>query len=1063
MPLYALLIAINEYHPDSEVRSLAGCLNDAAAIRQFLLEHFADQIPDEKAHIRLLANEQATRAKLIAAFREHLCRAGPGDVVFVYYSGHGSQSATAVEFQRFVPDDREEGWVLYDSRLPGRYDLADKEIALLLEEVGRRNPEIVVAADSCHSGSVTRSTEDFLGWNPRFIPGTGAPRPLDTYLDGAYQKRLAEQGILAVPATRHLLFSACDNKEVAWETREKCGVFTKALLEVLRDTAGRTRYADLYTRVCAAIRVQSRQQHPQAEAFGGFNPRSGFLGKSVPAGLRQRYALFFNKENQSWRIKLGAADGIRTDTNKAIPLGIYDAETNGHESGQASLSFIGATESGVAFGGDAVPDPSQTWWAEPLGVPLAPFVVYCPDRPAVGAVVEALGRSKETAILFSDTPDGCAVELRSENGNLALFHTGRNALIHGVEGTTEAAAAYMLEILDHLAHWHRIQDLHNPRTALPENAVALSMEVQHGGAWTALPGESVTLSFSGARINFRLLASNEAARPLYMALVYLNPRFQMSVLWHSTTAVPSGKTRLTIFEDFLHLPTGSDEEIDTLKLVVSTEPIEQTAFSRPELLPQIVGPTRSIGAATYSGDLSHPDWLAKTLRIRLLRDSSDGSVGEQPLTLAGGQVVIGAHPVFRSAFALAAQAATRGLDALQLDRAFFQQNPVVDWLALGDTRGAEMPFLDLTGITAAKEIARQPLEINLMPREPGAVILPFWFDGENFLPAGEAVVRPGGALQVRVRNIPEETQAARTRSLGKALRLYFFKFAKDRRLPPHTQYLKWVDYGAGNPPERKTGGMSDRIAGARKIFLLIHGIAGDTGCMTEAFRPLAAEPHTLVLTFDYENLDTPIGDTALALKTKLAAAGIGPGDGKELTLVAHSMGGLVARYFIEQLEGHQFADKLVMTGTPNAGSEPGNAADHLNWAYAVMGLGMRYFSPNLPALAGFIGALQLAGDNLFVTLEQMQKGSGFLGRLAGKTRPPLSYHVIAGDISAFLEKEHDPEFMLRVLKQTGRSCCGTEPNDGAVSVESICAVPGATRELVAEHHCGYYRTEFRVV
>ncbi|HRI59561.1 MAG TPA: caspase family protein [Saprospiraceae bacterium] len=1059
MPIHALLIGINRYHPASAVTSLSGCHNDVQAVSDFLLDHYKDQ----HLIIKTLLDEQADRQNVIAAFRDHLCLAGPDDTVFVYYSGHGSQNITAPEFQRFVPDMQEEGWVLYDSRLPGRYDLADKEIALLLEQVGSRNPDIVVIADSCHSGSVTRSSEDFLGWKPRYISGSKEPRPLASYLEGAYQKRLAQQGVLNVPATRHILFSACDNKEVAWESDEKCGVFTKALLSVLRDTGGRVRYADVYTRACASIRVLTRQQNPQTEAFGGFNPRSGFLGKSVPVGLQRRYALYFHQEHHAWRIKLGAADGVRTDTDTAIPVRIFDAETNGNESGTGYLSYVGATESGLDAGDDLGLNPYKTYWGEPLSVPLAPLLVYCPNRTEVKPVEEALSRQQETAILFSDLPDACPVELRAEDGNLVLYHTGRNALIHGVEGTTEAAVAYMLETLDHLAHWRRIQDLHNPRTGMSQTAVALALEVQRAGAWTPLPEEAVTLSFRGERINFRLDVSNRSGQPLYMALVYLNPRFQMSVLWHSTIPVPAGNEGLRTFENYFFLPPGIDEELDTLKLVVSTEPIEQTAFSRPELLPRIVGPTRSIGGFRSIGSLSHPDWFTKTIRIRLLRDSSDGIVGERPLTLAGGQITINAHPMFRSAYTLSAPAASRGLDVVQLDRAFFQQNPQVELLALGSIRGAGTPFLDLTGIEADGQLEQQPLEINLAPADPDSLVMPFWFDGENFLPVGESVVQADGSMQIQVRNIPEEAQAIRTRSLGKALRLFCFKFAKDYGLPLNTQHLKWVEYRPDGSPERKSDEVAAKIAAARKIVLLIHGIIGDTGYMAKAFSGLAAQPEVLILTFDYENLNTPIEDTALALKNMLLKTGIGSDDSKELIVVAQSMGGLVARYLIEHLDGHRFTDKLILTGTPSAGAKLGNVADYVNWATTMMGLGLRYFSWSLPALAGFVGALQFAKDKLFVTLEQLKPGSEFLSRLAAGSPPSIPYHVVAGNIYEFLEQEKDPNFMVKVLAQTGRLFYGDEPNDGAVSVESICAAPGATKELVAGHHYGYYVKELKSI
>ncbi len=1065
MPLRALLIAVDQYHPDSNVRPLAGCLNDVSAVRKFLLDHYSDQLPDPEKQIRILRNEQATRAGVIDAFRDHLGLAGPDDTVLIYFSGHGAQNITAAEFQPFVPDDKEEGWVLYDSRLPGHFDLADKEIALLLEAIGQGQPAVVLISDSCHSGSVTRGSEDFAGWKPRFIPGSKEPRPLDSYLNGEYRKRLDQQNMLSIPATRHIVFSACDNKEVAWESDEKCGVFTRALLDILAENGGSIRYADVYTRVCASIRTYTRQQNPQADALGGFNPRDGFLGKPVPAGLQRRYSVYFDEKSQAWRIHMGAAHGLRTDTDEVIAVRLFDAPSDGNDLGAGNLTFVGVTESGLDTTGNTAVNPYKTYWGEPQSMPQTPFQVYCPDRAAVAPLEAVLALQPEGSILLSDRPEGCAVELRFENGNFVLCRTGHTAWFHGVEGRSEAAVGYLLETLDHLAHWYRIQDLRNPRTGIPARNIVLDLRVQQNDDWVPLPGESVALSIRGQQVNFRLDTANYTSRPLFMALVYLNPRFGMSVLWHSTSAVPAGKSGLRILEDCFYLPPEMDEELDTLHLIASTEPIQQTAFSRPDLPVRIV-PAGGItkGGFRSIGGLSRPDWTVRTLRIRLLRDRSDGAVGAQPVKLAGGQVTLGAHPAFRSTFALTGPAATRGLDAVQLDQGFFKNNPQVEMLSLAATKGAEAQFLDLTGITAAEQLAQQPLEIILNPEDPDSVILPFWFDGENFLPLGEPAVQPDGSLQVRVHHIPEDTPGVPTRSLGKALRLFCFKFAKDYGLPLNTQFLHRVQFSPQGKPVRSTEGVAAAVAKARQIVLLIHGIIGDTGYMAEAFRAFAAQDDALVLTFDYENLNTPLESTALALKNLLLKAGIRSDDGKELTVVAQSMGGLVARYLIEHLDGRQFVDRLILTGTPNAGSRLGNTADYVHWVSVMLGLGLRYFSWSLPGLAGLLGALQFAKEKLFVTLEQLKPDSELLRILAAGagTTPPLPYRIIAGDIGAFLSQENDPDFMVRVLAQTGRLFYGDTRNDGAVSVESICSVEGAETQVLPGHHYGYYREEFRV-
>ena len=104
------------------------------------------------------------------------------------------------------------------------------------------------------------------------------------------------------------------------------------------------------------------------------------------------------------------------------------------------------------------------------------------------------------------------------------------------------------------------------------------------------------------------------------------------------------------------------------------------------------------------------------------------------------------------------------------------------------------------------------------------------------------------------------------------------------------------------------------VAAADHILVCIHGIIGDTRGMAAGV--LAGNPKDLVLTFDYENINTTIEENAQLLKNRLAAVGLAAGHGKTVRIVAHSMGGLISRWFIEQLGGNEVVQSLVALGTP---------------------------------------------------------------------------------------------------------------------------------------------------
>ena len=608
MPLHALLIGLNTYHPNSGVRPLAGCHSDVAAVKAFLLEHYREQIPDEQ-HLRVLLDEGATRQNVIDAFREHLSKAGPADAILIYYAGHGSQNIAAEAFHAFVTDRKEEGWVLYDSRLSGNFDLADKEIAQLLSEIGERCPHIALVSDSCHAGSLTRGDEE--GWLPRFTPGTKEPRPLESYLMGAYAQQLSETGSLVVPFSKHVLLSACDKTELAWETPEKGGLFTHALLNTLRPNGGQLSYGDLYTRICANIRAVTRRQNPQATALAGFDPQAGFLGRELPAARKRRYPVYYQG---NWRIEIGAGQGLCADMGERIPVDVYDAPTGGAIVGQGEVTDLGFSASPLHMA-TPPPQPVQTYWGELKTMPLRPFFVYCKEASIALAFESALAEKLEGAILLVPHFSEAHVEIRAASGQLALYDTLDGAFIHGVEGKDAAAVRYLTQVLERVAHWHRVANMQNRHTTLPQHKVPFGMYLKVGDEWSATESDEVQLPFEGARIYFRFIVGNHSGQALHMALIYLSPNYGIDTLFTDSLPIPSGKDNLCLVENYFHLPPDVSSETDIVQLIVSTESIDPLLFSQKGLIRHFAVPQLETGRLRSIGGLSKPDWFTKTFKV----------------------------------------------------------------------------------------------------------------------------------------------------------------------------------------------------------------------------------------------------------------------------------------------------------------------------------------------------------------------------------------------------------------------------------------------------------------
>ena len=265
----------------------------------------------------------------------------------------------------------------------------------------------------------------------------------------------------------------------------------------------------------------------------------------------------------------------------------------------------------------------------------------------------------------------------------------------------------------------------------------------------------------------------------------------------------------------------------------------------------------------------------------------------------------------------------------------------------------------------------------------------------------------------------------------------------------------------------------------QSILLYIHGILGDTVAMARSSHPnqrnLIApnllRDYDLILTFDYENLNTRIQDVASDLKQRLADVGLGADHGKTLHIVAHSMGGLVSRWFIEREKGNQVVQKLVMLGTPNGGSPWPSLQD---WAFSLLGIGLNGlsgFAWPAEAFGSLLGVIE-SGD---VTLDQMMANSDFLRDLKLSGDPNVPYYLLAGNTSlmdAALqitpgESTSPLQRLLQklrprsILHDVAGLAFWHQPNDIASSVASVSNVPMQRNPVpniqqVASDHVSYF-------
>lgn len=1085
--LFALLAGVNQYQPQSaaNVTNLNGCKNDILQLKSFL----EDRFPADKRDLVTLIDNDATYQNVIDHFGQKLLlRAGPSDTVLFAYAGHGSQETAAPEFLKYFPDGKDETLVLYDSRTPGGLDLADKELAILIERVAATGAHVVVVLDSCHSGSATRGADEFTLGVARQTSGRIGARPLDSYLQGEYLKR----SDFYLPASRHISLAACDRTEKAFELTSHRGLFSTKLLQVLEKTGGQLSYAELYTQCRLGMAQITNQQHPQFDTYGYFNGYDGFLGLAGASGGATMHIMF---QDNAWQANLGAVHGLPVASGNPAT---FEVIKDGAVLGQMRSRVVGMESSSLEQPGFPL-TPGEIYEAKLTSLPVPKATYLLQGEPAkVTETQNALHAFRPVHFDLSTDAAQAAYRMEVSANNIQLFRSPDGLRLRTIRGEdwgkmfTDA-----FEKLEHIARWEKNLTLDNKNSKINHSDVEfVLLELDANGNVLRETNkieaiiDIIRIENQEQEVPFRLEVRNKSGKTRHCALFYADGNYGLHKLGINDpvpaegTAIafdrtPDGKTAKFNLR-------GKNESLDIFKLFVSNskitgESLPQKPFKLGESVdyPVTRSASRDIEAVSGARDIFDMDpqaseedindWYTITLRVKCV--ARQAAVGEQAISLANNFIRVLPHPSFRSGVAItSAGTGSRSIEPMSAV-AELARRCGADLLPFGEiTRDvAPVNMLELSDITNEASLADQPLQLEIAAQLQETddfedLLLPLTFDGTHLIPVGEVTRMPNGNALLSIAHLPAESDQ-RTRSLGKALKMVFMKLVLKKE---DQQELCWADF-SGETVERRSDKLSEKIAAASNIILVTHGIIGDSKGMAECMRAAYdAKLVDLVLTFDYENLNTKIEVTAARLADKLKAAGITPESGKKITILAHSMGGLVTRYFIETLQGNKVVKHLIMAGTPNGGSAIGKVTAYRDYLMPLITLAINS-AWGIPAAATLL-AIMKHSKMVTPTLEQMyiDHPDGFLKNLAKTADPRVPYSIVAANLYDFLKINPEQKGLMdKLIGLGGKLFYQNEPNDVAVSVESIKSIPAGRQPApvavdVAGNHLNYFEEKASV-
>mmetsp|Transcript_7578 Transcript_7578/g.16581 ORF Transcript_7578/g.16581 Transcript_7578/m.16581 type:complete len:639 (-) Transcript_7578:95-2011(-) len=260
----ALLIGINYRGSMNELR---GCINDVTHQQQVLKEHydFAD------SEMMILTEDQAkekypTKSVIHSGLRWLKEGMNSGDLLFVHYSGHGSQFT--------LPDNTVADCICPLDSLEGKWPdtvILDTEIHRELYDTVPSGARCIAIFDCCHSGTIANlDVKRALPVAPEFRPKprfmtppksagvkTSLPRPIGGIRRALVSGKLGD----------HLLwvFSGCQDDETsadAYEDGQFQGAFTWGLVKSLKFDSCATDYVGLLEQIRENIDI-----YPQTPAL----------------------------------------------------------------------------------------------------------------------------------------------------------------------------------------------------------------------------------------------------------------------------------------------------------------------------------------------------------------------------------------------------------------------------------------------------------------------------------------------------------------------------------------------------------------------------------------------------------------------------------------------------------------------------------------------------------------------------------------------------------------------------------------------------------------------------
>ncbi|NMG09760.1 caspase family protein [Brasilonema sp. UFV-L1] len=894
---------------------------------------------------------------------------------------------------------------------------------------------------------------------------------------------------------------------------QRRGAFSYFLLDTLQKANGSLTYRDLFKRTNALVRSKLADQSPQIEATDLKYLDQPFLGGAI-APSTPYFTVSYDKDHGwaiDGGAVHGIPQPTGGQTT-LLALFLFDSPPEQlHQLsaaiGRAEVTNVRPQLSTVKISDIEKLNQETTYKAVITSLPLPPKgILMSGDAEGIElarATLQKISSGQQPSLYVAEvtTVEKAEFKLLARDEQYLISRPAdERPLVTEIQGYNDASAMQAIQRLEHMARWTNIAALSNPaRSRIQPGAVQMSL--MQGGR--ELQEAQIRLEYQlkngkWEQPTFRVKLKNTSNEPLYCALLDLTDRYAVIAglfdgggIWlepgEEAWALGGNPIYAKVPKELWE--QGITEKEDLLKLIVSTAEFDATLLEQGKLdlspsrdarvahrgqgtlnrLMQRVQ-SRDFGADPEEEEL-YDDWVSSQVSITTVRPLNatpvPNDIKREGISLGSG-VTLQPHPGLKAQARLTTVTqSTRDLGSRILPLILREDSTVTQPFQFTTSRGSDpgLSALELSHVdaeTIATVTPQQPLKLLVdTTLGEGERVLAFAHDGEFSLPLGLGQTR-AGKTEIRLERLPEPVSQGE-RNLTGAIRIFFQKVVSEKlglEFPYPILAAVNVSPDGTVVYDREQKNVKQRVATAKRIVLYIHGFIGDTESMVPSVRSAQitvngqqeslGDQYDLVLCFDYESLNTSIENHARSLKQKLAEVGLDDNHGKVLHIVGHSIGGLVARWFIEREGGNAIASHLIMLGTPNGGSPwPTVQA----WGTAALALVLNSLT-TVAWPVKVLGSLVAAIETIDTTLDQMQPGSEFLKSLAASPDPGIPYTILAGNTSIVVDSNRLKPLMQKLMSDAVALPFFGQPNDIAATVYSIKQVPEGRSPQPQVHEVG---------